>query len=495
MINLGLNRKISNVLSKNLNDPESDIYKEISSIASETTESDSGETTESDSSVNTVRKIIEDGRDSITSFVNEDITELGDYAFKDCVNLEHVYLPNCTKLGKDCFQNCTSLKTLLLPNVIQIDDTPGNKLSGLNNLDILDLSRYDSITYTGGGSSIIFGQSKFPKLRILSYGIDDLDSMNGSYGWDGLEILVLPNLRSLGHGAGFAAENIIIPNTLVYGASTAHLNGKVYVNDNLIDEYENEWGDRTNTIILPISQLPQEIREELELCQIQIIGNGGDGDDSITSFVNEDITELGDYAFKDCVNLEHVYLPNCTKLGKDCFRNCTSLKTLLLPNVTQIDAPDYIYSVYNLYGLNNLDILDLSSYDSNTYKNGQSGSSIYISPQKFPKLRILSYGIDGLANGGAYLGWDGLEILVLPNLRHLGHSTECRAENIIIPNTLVYREVSASINGKVYVNDDILSEYQNHERWHYKYDIGEILPISQLPQEIREELELCQIRI
>ena len=289
MINLGLNRKISNVLSKNLNDPESDIYKEISSIASETTESDSGETTESDSSVNTVRKIIEDGRDSITSFVNEDITELGDYAFKDCVNLEHVYLPNC----------------------IQIDDTPGNKLSGLNNLDILDLSRYDSITYTGGGSSIIFGQSKFPKLRILSYGIDDLDSMNGSYGWDGLEILVLPNLRSLGHGAGFAAENIIIPNTLVYGASTAHLNGKVYVNDNLIDEYENEWGDRTNTIILPISQLPQEIREELELCQIQIIGNGGDGDDSITSFVNEDITELGDYAFKDCVNLEHVYLPNC----------------------------------------------------------------------------------------------------------------------------------------------------------------------------------------
>ena len=64
MINLGLNRKISNVLSKNLNDPESDIYKEISSIASETTESDSGETTESDSSVNTVRKIIEDGRDS-----------------------------------------------------------------------------------------------------------------------------------------------------------------------------------------------------------------------------------------------------------------------------------------------------------------------------------------------------------------------------------------------------------------------------------------------
>ena len=269
MINLGLNRKISNVLSKNLNDPESDIYKEISSIA--------GETTESDSIVNTIRKIIENGRDSITSFVNEDITELGDYIFKDCVNLEYVYLPNCTKLGKDCFQNCTSLKTLLLPNVTQIaeSDDPINslyKLSGLNNLDILDLSSYDrSASYIG--SHIIFEQSRFPKLRILSYGIYDLPSGGGAFGWNDLEILVLPNLVHLGHSTEFTAENIIIPNTLVSNAGSAYLNGKVYVNDDILSEYQNheQWHymyDRGE--ILPISQLPQEIIEELELCQIQI---------------------------------------------------------------------------------------------------------------------------------------------------------------------------------------------------------------------------------
>ena len=269
MINLGLNRKISNVLSKNLNDPESDIYKEISSIA--------GETTESDSSVNTIRKIIENGRDSITSFVNE----LGDYAFKDCVNLEHVYLPNCTKLGKDCFQNCTSLKTLLLPNVTQIaeSDDPSNyfyKLSGLNNLDILDLSSYDSDYYANPssfGNTIIFEQSKFPKLRILSYGIDALLSGGGDFGWKDLEILVLPNLTGLGHSAGFIAENIIIPNRLVSNAGSGYLTGKLYVNDDILSEYQNHenWHykyDRGE--ILPISQLPQEIREELELCQIQI---------------------------------------------------------------------------------------------------------------------------------------------------------------------------------------------------------------------------------
>ena len=274
MINLGLNRKISNVLSKNLNNPESDIYKEISSIADEITESDS--------SLNTIRKIIENGKKSITSFVNEDITELGDHAFKNCVNLEYVYLPNCTKLGEECFQNCTSLKTLLLPSVTEITNS-FNGLCGLSNLEVLDLSSYDSNTldndsqynyYSGQVQSFNRLKTSSKKLRIISYGIDSLSNDVDNFGWNDLETLVLPNLRSVGHSSGFTAENIIIPNTSVYNEGSAHLNGNLYVNDSLIDEYNltdgHHWGNQINTIILPISQLPQEMREELELCQIQI---------------------------------------------------------------------------------------------------------------------------------------------------------------------------------------------------------------------------------
>lgn len=274
MINLGLNRKISNVLSKNLNNPESDIYKEISSIADEITESDS--------SVNTIRKIIENGKNSITSFVNEDITELGDHAFKNCVNLEYVYLPNCTKLGEECFQNCTSLKTLLLPSVTEITNS-FDGLCDLSNLEVLDLSSYDSNTldndsqynyYSGQVQSFDRLKTSSKKLRIISYGIDSLDTGGVNFGGNDLEIFVLPNLRYLGPGSGFTAENIIIPNTSVYNDGSAHLNGNLYVNDSLIDEYNltdgNHWGNHINTIILPISQLPQEMREELELCQIQI---------------------------------------------------------------------------------------------------------------------------------------------------------------------------------------------------------------------------------
>ena len=68
--NLGLNRKITKVISENLNDTNSEIYKEISDISGEYTES------------NDIVKIIEGNRDNITSFVNEDITYLGNGVIK-----------------------------------------------------------------------------------------------------------------------------------------------------------------------------------------------------------------------------------------------------------------------------------------------------------------------------------------------------------------------------------------------------------------------------
>ena len=242
MINLGLNRKISNVLSKNLNDPESDIYKEISSIA--------GETTESDSSVNTIRKIIENGRDSITSFVNEDITELGDYAFKDCVNLEHVYLPNCTKLGNECFQNCTSLKTLLLPNYAE----------GIN-------------LYLGLSHNIelfVAGFTFFTNSILCDF------KNNGT-----LNFLCLPKLECFDYESfeNFKIESVIVPGDNIpsvagppnpdpLGTINSSLR-KIYAKDELVNEYPpSRYGYYIG--IDPISQLPQEIREELELCQIQI---------------------------------------------------------------------------------------------------------------------------------------------------------------------------------------------------------------------------------
>ena len=56
--NLGLNRKISSVVSKNLTDTESDIYKQISEIVSEY-----GDEADEDSGIVT---IIERGKDYVT---------------------------------------------------------------------------------------------------------------------------------------------------------------------------------------------------------------------------------------------------------------------------------------------------------------------------------------------------------------------------------------------------------------------------------------------
>ena len=267
MINLGLNRKISNVISKNLNDPESEIYKEISDISGEYTES------------NDIAKIIENGKDSITSFVNEDITELGNYAFKDCVNLEYVYLPNCTKLGKECFQNCTSLKTLLLPNVTEIDNE-FNYFSTCISLKRINLYNYNSNNYVSNyyDTSVIFGRATDNDNRFLKsliFGTEG-NGDGGSLITPNVEIMYLPNFcwtGAWGGEYGVEAKYLILRSNKVLTCSAGgSVNFEImYVNDDLINDYANKYSTwYNNGKILPITQLPQEIREELELCQIQI---------------------------------------------------------------------------------------------------------------------------------------------------------------------------------------------------------------------------------
>ena len=109
--NLGLNRKISSIVSKNLTDTESDIYKQISEIASEYT-------VEEDPMREYVITKIETGEgdtdllSEIKVLRNDFITHVTENTFKKFVNLEEIYLPNCTDVDSYGFACCKNLKIL-----------------------------------------------------------------------------------------------------------------------------------------------------------------------------------------------------------------------------------------------------------------------------------------------------------------------------------------------------------------------------------------------
>ena len=68
-------------------------------------------------------------------------------------------------------------------------------------------------------------------------------------------------------------------------------------------------------------------------------------DESVTkveipsSFLGKPVTAIGDYAFRDCVPLQSVTIPNSIeKIGMEAFRGCTYLKSINIPDsVTIID--------------------------------------------------------------------------------------------------------------------------------------------------------------
>lgn len=245
MINLGLNRKISNVLSKNLNDPESDIYKEISSIA--------GETTESDSSVNNPFGIN----------IAECIEENKKPSFDECdlESIEELYLLNATSISNLPMERFTSLKKLMLPNLCNL-------------LPFYDIDLDPCI-------------AALPiEIMLLAEEIGDGGMFNCSYHptFNSLETLVLTNCSSIGH-AGLNKDffpnlnNLVLLNKETYvthhahGRSTSFLSmyNNIYVPDSMIDTYvEHDESSSLEGHLKPLSELPNNLKKELELCQIQI---------------------------------------------------------------------------------------------------------------------------------------------------------------------------------------------------------------------------------
>lgn len=180
------------------------------------------------------------------------VKEICDSQFKDCVNLENIYLNNglekigtrafwgCVKLndikipetvvhiGGEAFRDCDSLKNMVIPNSVRTfgcSDEKRRRGSAVffmcDNLETVVLS--DNIKYLG--SSSIGGHGELalcPKLKSVYIGnsIDEFQSSPGAYtgvlgGSEELKILILPEgLKSIGSGNlknSINLEAIVLP--------------------------------------------------------------------------------------------------------------------------------------------------------------------------------------------------------------------------------------------------------------------------------------------
>lgn len=78
------------------------------------------------------------------------------------------------------------------------------------------------------------------------------------------------------------------------------------------------------------------------LTVVQVVGGGGTEDldnlikRTITTISNDNVTYVGDYAFKDCTSLTSATFPNATQVRQNAFEGCSSLANFDFTNIYNI---------------------------------------------------------------------------------------------------------------------------------------------------------------
>ena len=250
----------------------------------------------------------------VTEYIlGDEITSIGDYAFRGCSSLTSVTIPNSvTSIGYDAFDGCSGLTSV----------TIGNSVTSIGNSAFYGCSSLTSVTIPSSITSI--GEGAF-------VGCSGLTKVN---------ITDIAAWCNIAFGDSFA-------NPLSYAK---HL----FVNDIEVTE-----------LVIPngVTSIGQYAFVSCSSLTSVTIGN------SVTSIGNRafeycsnltsvtignSVTSIGDYAFYNCRSLTSIEIPNSvTSIGGSAFFNCSSLTSVTIPNsVTSIGDGAF----YNCSGLTSVTI-------------------------------------------------------------------------------------------------------------------------------------------
>lgn len=98
------------------------------------------------------------------NYVNDDLTEIGGYAFASCANLTSATFTKVTKIVKDAFFNCRSLESISLPEVKEIEESSFNYCSSLESISMPKIEVLGNDSDFGG----VFNSCKITTLNIPS---------------------------------------------------------------------------------------------------------------------------------------------------------------------------------------------------------------------------------------------------------------------------------------------------------------------------------------
>lgn len=259
--------------------------------------------------------------------VTYSVTTIGSYAFRDCVGLTSITLPNSvTTIDSYAFQGCSSLTSIEIPN--SVTSIGIRAFEGCSSLTTIEIP--NSVTYIGASAfALVYGLTSVTipnSVTAIGY--------SAFSGCTNLASVVIPNsVTSIGSYAFSGCTNLT---TLTIGEGVTGIGENafkgctnittLYLNCKNIGNWFNGVKSNIHTIVL------SEGVNGIE--QSAFSGCG-----SLTSVtISNSVKTIGDYSFKGCSSLTSLYVPNSvTAIGNYAFENCTGLDIMTIPgNVTSI---------------------------------------------------------------------------------------------------------------------------------------------------------------
>ena len=225
----------------------------------------------------------------------DNISAIGNYAFRDCSNLESVTLPaSVTSIGAVAFGECHKLTSVSIPASVTISDFAFLNCKKLATINMPNVTAIANQAFSGCNS---------------------------------LEAVALPeSLTSIGTNPFEYCSSLT---SIVVDEKNAVYTSRGKVNAN--DESDTE----CNAIIEKRTD-PDTNTESNTL----IVGCAG-------TTIPETVTSIGAYAFSSCYGLTEITIPSSiTNIGSYAFRNCTKLTSV----ISNIATPFEIENVFEVSG-------------------------------------------------------------------------------------------------------------------------------------------------
>lgn len=359
------------------------------------------------------------GRKANTYTVDENVTKICEYAFKDCIYLENLILPeNDITLESHAFQNCKSLKEMSLPASLVNKSIGAFLFEGCSSLEKIIFEDGCNITYIPEGFAKDCSSLNTVKLP------ESLDYIAKAafYKCSSLESIYIPDsvitIGSEAFQGCSSLKSIVLPELIsaIYYCTFKDCSDleSVYIPDNVtsISNFAFAGCKSLESITLPIG-LNELGAGAFENCMYL---------DSIV--IPEAITVIPSSLFYGCLSLENVeFLGEITEIGNNSFGNCVSLKSIFLPktltlidqyafrycrSLESIDIPDSVETVgiYAFTGCSSLKVVKLSAsltkINDYSFENCSSLTDIRI-PESVSSI-----------GRGAFKNCTSLEILYLP---------------------------------------------------------------------------------